>query len=40
MLVGNDGYPIRNGGHCIAGGKRDGKFRASAIEFYGVKTEI
>jgi hypothetical protein len=42
MLVGTDGYPTtdRFGFYCIAGGDKDFYFQASAIEFYGVKTQI
>ena len=40
ILVGNDGYPIKNnfGDYCIGGGK-DANFKAKAIEFYGVNTQ-
>ncbi len=41
ILVGTDGYPTKNEddtGYCIGGGE-DGWFRATAIEFYGVKTQ-
>ncbi len=42
MLVGTDGYPNKNkwGDYCIAGGTLGNKFKATAIEFYGVKTQI
>ncbi len=40
ILVGTDGYPTKPGyDYCIAGGK-DTYFKATAIEFYGVKTKI
>ena len=40
MLVGTDGYPTEYGpGYCIAAFK-DMIFKAKAIEFYGVKTQI
>ena len=41
MLVGTDGCPKKNkwGDYCIAGGE-DRYFKATAIEFYGVKTQI
>ncbi len=40
MLVGTDGYPAQDefGYHSIAGGNQDGDFKATAIEFYGLKT--
>ena len=40
IKVGNDRYPKEDKGcgwYCIAGGK-DWAFKATAIEFYGVKT--
>ena len=38
MLAGTDGYPnISWGDYYIAGGQ-DRYFKATAIEFYGVKT--
>ena len=39
-MDGTDGYPTTDeyGGYCIAGGE-DGNFKATAIEFYGVKTQ-
>ena len=39
-MVGTDGYPTKayNGGYHIAGGE-DGNFKATAIEFYGIKTK-
>ena len=40
ILVGTDGYPTKDFfGYCIAGGHND-KFKAIAIEFYGVKKQI
>ncbi len=42
MLQGTDGYPIKDkeyGTYYIAGGK-NGDLKATAIEFYGVKTQI
>ena len=40
ILVGTDGYPTKNekNRYCIGGGK-DEYFKATAIEFYGVKTQ-
>lgn len=40
ILVGTDGYPTKNekDHYCIGGGK-DEYFKATAIEFYGVKTQ-
>ena len=40
-MVGTDGYPTKGhtGGYFIGGGK-DNYFKATAIEFYGVKTHI
>ena len=40
FLEGTDGYPTTDGygGYYIAGGDKDRDFRATAIEFYGVKT--
>ena len=42
MLQGIDGYPTKceTFGYCIAGGDSDPGFNATAIEFYGVKTQI
>ena len=39
ILVGTDGYPTTNkyGDYCIGGGK-NAFFKATAIEFYGIKT--
>ncbi len=42
ILVGTDRYPTRDYdgiGYYIGGGK-DEDFKATAIEFYGVKTQI
>ena len=42
MLRGTDGYPSverRYDWYCIGGGQ-NGSFKATAIEFYGVKTKI
>ncbi len=41
ILVGTDGYPKRCqcGEYFIAGGDEDCNFKATAIEFYGVKTQ-
>ena len=40
ILVGTDGYPMEDedGDYCIGGGK-DRYLKATAIEFYGVKTQ-
>ncbi len=42
ILVGTDGYPTedRFGDYYIAGGGENYRFKATAIEFYGVKTQI
>ena len=43
MMVGTDGYPKRSerGNYFISGvGAMHEQFRAIAIEFYGVKTQI
>ncbi len=41
MLQGTDGYPTTDGNsYYIAGGYQDKYFKATAIEFYGVKTHI
>ncbi len=43
ILVGTDGYPEKNEwqrGYCITGGHKGGYFKATAIEFYGVKLQI
>ncbi len=41
ILVGTDGYPGKNNydDYFIAGGGEDIEFQATAIEFYGVKTQ-
>ncbi len=40
ILIGTDGYPkIWNGDYVITGGDQDFGFKATAIEFYGVKTK-
>ncbi len=41
-LVGTDGYPTTNniGWYFIAGGDKEWDFVATAIEIYGVKTQI
>ncbi len=43
ILVGTDGYPTKDEilrGYHIAGGFKNSDFEATAIEFYGVKTQI
>ena len=42
ILVGTDGYPKKGerNHYFIAGGDKNGDFKATAIEFYGVKTEM
>ena len=43
IMVGTDGYPTKDeqyGCYCIAGGDYSWNFKATAIEFYGVKTHI
>ena len=38
MLVGTDGYPtVDEEGYYIAGDDEDYYFKATAIEFYGIK---
>ena len=41
IMVGSCGYPNVNqhGQYCIAGGNKDSHFKATAIEFYGIKTQ-
>ena len=40
ILVGTDGYPTYECDcYYIAGSDKDGRFEATAIEFYGVKTQ-
>ena len=39
LLVGTDGYPFKLSGYCI-GGSKDVYFKATAIEFYGVKKQV
>ena len=40
MLQGTDGYPIKKGSNYnIAGGKKHEFFKATAVEFYGVRTQ-
>ena len=42
ILVGTDGYPTKDEDdqYLIAGEDKDEDFKATAIEFYGVKTQI
>ncbi len=42
LLDGTDGYPTKDkeGFYYIANGGINGDFKATAIEFYGVKTQI
>ena len=41
ILIGTDGYPTEgeDGWYLIAGGDKEEDFKATAIEFYGVKTQ-
>ena len=41
MLQGTDGYPTidKYNNYCIAGGDQNPSFKATAIEFYGIKTK-
>ncbi len=42
ILVGTDGYPTKdnNDYYYIAGGDENERFKATAIEFYGVDSQI